>query len=86
MRPYGCGNGEGVREVRSFDDNLPEDTNASPLKEVRVSPHETTLIYFEGRVETYGLVRIQTWHDGIQVWIGGELRYNGKKKMGEVTP
>lgn len=47
---------------------------AQVLKKIEVDPHTNTLVYFEKEVEGYGLVRIQTWGHGLEVWVGGERR------------
>ena len=37
--------------------------------------HEIIMTYFERRIEPYGLVRVQTSSQGLEIWVGGERRY-----------
>lgn len=34
-----------------------------------------TLSYFERRIEPYGVVRVVTTPQGLEIWVGGEQRY-----------
>lgn len=42
---------------------------------IDVSLHESVLVYFEQAVEEFGVVRVQTSRDGMQLWVGGECRW-----------
>lgn len=47
---------------------------AKPIKKLEVDQHTNCLIYFDSIVEGYGIVRIETWGHGLEVWVGGEKR------------
>lgn len=42
---------------------------------VDVSLHESVLVYFQQQIEEYGVVRVQTTKEGIELWVGNELRW-----------
>lgn len=47
---------------------------AWPLR-VELSLHESAMIYFQGIVENFGQVRLQTTREGIELWLGDECRW-----------
>lgn len=42
---------------------------------IDISLHESVLVYFEQAIEEFGLVRVQTTRDGVELWVGGECRW-----------
>jgi hypothetical protein len=38
-----------------------------------------TLTYFERRIDPYGVVRVVTTPEGLEIWVGGEHRYTQPK-------
>lgn len=45
---------------------------AAPPRNVQISLNEFTTIHFQKRFEAFGMVRVQTWPEGLEIWVGGQ--------------
>jgi hypothetical protein len=54
-------------------------TDAKPIRKIAIDEHSNTLIYYNARLEPFGVITVQTWAEGLEIWVGGEVRYRSWK-------
>lgn len=54
---------------------------AQPIKTVAISKHENTLIYYEAEIEDFGVVRVQSYADSLNIWAGGVVVAKVSRKI-----
>jgi hypothetical protein len=66
-------------------DAKPEITSIETIRTVKIDEYTSTLIHYDVDSPKFGRITIQTWADGIEVWIGGECRYRSWSIVGKLS-